>query len=251
MSDIPPNTTGNSELPPTEQPATPVAGQDTPAPENAPAGRGRVWTPSRRLTAILAAAMLAIGVAVGAAIGPAPDGLLRRLRRAPAAAALADRLGVPQDGGPGRIPARGQRRNGDSVKAPAAQTRRCGCGLRRSCNARLHRRRPGSSTKSKGSSERASTKPLPAVTKVWLVQLNGASFEEALASPSAAPYIDSQAIPSGTFLNSWSALEAQTFASDAALIATTEPQVAQTHHPAPVPGRRRRAPRARAGRPAR
>jgi hypothetical protein len=35
-------------------------------------------------------------------------------------------------------------------------------------------------------------------------------------------------VPSGSLLSSWSALSAITFANDAALIATTEPQIAQT-----------------------
>jgi len=55
------------------------------------------------------------------------------------------------------------------------------------------------------------------VTSVWLIQLSGGSFAEALAQPAAAPYIDSQLIPAGTLLSSWSALTGSAFASSAAL----------------------------------
>jgi hypothetical protein len=52
---------------------------------------------------------------------------------------------------------------------------------------------------------------------VWLIQLSGVSFTEALAQPAAAPYIDSQLIPASTLLSEWSALQGSALASDAAL----------------------------------
>jgi hypothetical protein len=52
---------------------------------------------------------------------------------------------------------------------------------------------------------------------VWLIQLSGNSFAEALAQPTAAPYIDTQLIPAGTLLSGWSALTGSAFASSAAL----------------------------------
>ena len=68
-----------------------------------------------------------------------------------------------------------------------------------------------------------------------MVQLNGTGFEEAFAAPTSASYIDTQAIPSGSYLNSWSSLSATTFANNAALISTTEPQVVQTITQPPCP----------------
>jgi hypothetical protein len=55
------------------------------------------------------------------------------------------------------------------------------------------------------------------VTSVWLIELSGGSFAEALAQPAAAPYIDKQLIPAGALLSGWSALTGSAFASDAAL----------------------------------
>jgi len=79
------------------------------------------------------------------------------------------------------------------------------------------------------------TKALPPVTHVWLIELSGTTFAAALAQPSASPYIDSQAVPAGALLNSWSALDASTFAGDAALIASTPPQVLETIVQPPCP----------------
>jgi hypothetical protein len=52
---------------------------------------------------------------------------------------------------------------------------------------------------------------------VWLIELSGVSFAEALASPAAAPYITGQLVPKGTLLSGWSALAGSAFANDAAL----------------------------------
>jgi hypothetical protein len=76
---------------------------------------------------------------------------------------------------------------------------------------------------------------LPAITKVWLVQLDGSSFQAALASPAAAPYIDGQAIPAGSLLAGWSAIQASAFAADVAEIATTEPHFVETILQPPCP----------------
>jgi hypothetical protein len=56
---------------------------------------------------------------------------------------------------------------------------------------------------------------------VWLIQLSGTTFASALAQLGAAPYIDAQAIPGGTLLNGWSALQGSAFANDAALAEPT------------------------------
>ncbi len=70
---------------------------------------------------------------------------------------------------------------------------------------------------------------------MWLIELAGTTFEEALAQPSAAPYIDAQAVPAGALLSSWSGLDASAFASDAALLASTPPQLIDTIVQPPCP----------------
>jgi hypothetical protein len=59
---------------------------------------------------------------------------------------------------------------------------------------------------------------------VWLITLAGATFTQALAQPTAAPYIDSQLVKAGTLLSGWSALAGSGFASEAGLLAGTPPQ---------------------------
>jgi hypothetical protein len=59
---------------------------------------------------------------------------------------------------------------------------------------------------------------VPPITSVWLIQLSGVSFGEALANPAATPYISGQLLAKGTYLPSWSALSATGFANDAALV---------------------------------
>jgi hypothetical protein len=56
---------------------------------------------------------------------------------------------------------------------------------------------------------------------VWLIELAGGTFAEALAQPPAAPEIDRKIIPTGTLLSGWSALDASAFAGEAALLART------------------------------
>jgi hypothetical protein len=65
---------------------------------------------------------------------------------------------------------------------------------------------------------------LEPVTSVWLIELSGESFSQALAAPTAAPYIDSQLVPAGTLESSWTALDASAFASDAALAGLHAPE---------------------------
>jgi hypothetical protein len=76
---------------------------------------------------------------------------------------------------------------------------------------------------------------LPAITKVWLIELSGTTFAEALTQPTVAPYIDAQAVPAGALLNSWSALDGSAFASDTALLASTPPQLLDTIVEPPCP----------------
>jgi len=198
------------------------------------------WVPSPRLTAALAGVMLAAGVAIGAAIGPAPEASLAGAARLPLllpsliARASAGSTGTSTAGtqpppisetATPRVRRHRKRKRGSSASSTTAATE------------------PSSSTetsgssgsKAKGNGNGAKTVPLPAITKVWVLELAGSTFAEALAAPTTAPYINSTAIPLGTLLSGWSALQASAFASDAALIATTEPQLAETILQPPCP----------------
>ncbi len=236
MSDIPPNTPGTTELP---------SGEDN-APANPPApadgGQGssqRAWAPSPRVTAVLAAAMLAVGVAVGAAIGPAPTasfaGASAEIPLLLHSIIASSRPAAPEAGAAAETPAsaepevagrhRRKRRHAAGETASASE----------SANATSSEEGSGSSTSNSTGSTKTKTSALPAITKVWVVELNGGGFEEALAAPTSASYIDSQAIPSGSFLHTWSGLSATAFATDAALISTTEPQSVQSIRQPPCP----------------
>jgi hypothetical protein len=155
--------------------------------------------------------MLALGVAVGAAIGPSPGTssassgsivgsvvvpYLNELERAQLAGAAA----------PAQAP---------STPAPARRHRR-----------RRHRKGAGATattvttttTTSTSTSTSGAKSTLPAITDVWLIELAGGTFAEALAQQSAAPQIDGTIIPSGVLLSSWSALDGSAFAGEAALL---------------------------------
>lgn len=236
MFDIPPNTPGAPELPSHEEndpgtPPPPAAGQQAAPP--------RVWTPSTRVSAVIAAAMLAIGVGVGAAIGPAPTAsfagasseiplLLHSIiasshPAAPKASAAAQPAATAEP----EATTRHRRRHKHAAAEASSASESAGTTTSEEGS--------GSSTSNSTGSSTTKTSPLPAITKVWVIELDGAGFEEALAAPSSASYIDSQAIPSGSFLHAWSALSATAFATDAALISTTEPQSVQSIRQPPCP----------------
>jgi hypothetical protein len=73
------------------------------------------------------------------------------------------------------------------------------------------------------------------VTSVWLITLAGSTFAQALAQPTAAPYIDSQLVKAGALLSGWSALAGGAFASEAGLLAGTPPQNLDTIVQPPCP----------------
>jgi hypothetical protein len=204
---------------------------------NTPNNEKSPWrAPSARVTAALAAATLGIGVAVGAAIGPAPSpsqassalpALLTTLAREAAVRAAQEASAAAQ---------------------PTATTAEA------STSARKHRRRKHKAAVTEEASTAASapetettaptsTKPngktkastLPPVTHVWLIELAGTSFEQALAQPAAAPYIDTEAVAAGTLLSGWSGLDGSAFANDAALLAGSTPQLLDTIVQPPCP----------------
>jgi|HubBroStandDraft_2_1064218.scaffolds.fasta_scaffold00643_13 hypothetical protein len=191
--------------------------------------------PSARVTAALAAAMLGIGVAVGAAIGPAPPPsqadpslplLLESLAksaavRAAQAAASAQPPAVTAEATPtGRRHRRKQKSASTEEATSAVST-------------------PSTSetTTPKPTTPKSTTKAskLPAVTHVWLIELAGTSFAQAVAQPAAAPYIDTQAIAAGTLLSGWSGLDGGAFANAATLLASEPPQLLDTIVQPPCP----------------
>jgi hypothetical protein len=197
--------------------------------------------PSARVTAALAATMLAIGVAVGAAIGPAPapsqaDPSLPLLiaslargeaaRAAQARAAAAQPLATSTEATPKR---KRRKRKHRQSEAPASTTS-SGSGSEAETTTPTTTT-PTSTTPT--SSPKAST--LAPVTHVWLIELAGTSFATAAAQPTAAPYIDTQAIPAGTLLSGWSGLDGSAFANETALLASTPPQLLDTIVQPPCP----------------
>jgi hypothetical protein len=200
-------------------------------------------SPSARVTAALAAAMLAIGVAVGAAIGPAPSPslanpslplLLQTLARgaaaraAQSAAAAAQPPAIAAEATPNRKRRRHRKKHvsveeaSSAATTPAAET---GSETTTPTTA-------PTSTKPKSTPKASALAP---VTHVWLIELSGTSFEKASAQPAAAPYIDTQAIPAGTLLSGWSALDGGGFANEAALLASGGPQLLDTIVQPPCP----------------
>jgi hypothetical protein len=189
--------------------------------------------------------MLALGVLVGAAIGPAPDASFAGSRLpmflpslaalaaagasqgassppAPAPLATAATPPVTPSSGPGgaQVSASGgsvsPRSTSASPSAPSSSA-------------------PSPSTTPSGGGAGTGRTTLPAVTNVWLIELSGATFAQALAQPAAAPYIDRQAVPGGALLSGWSALDGGAFASETALLASTPPQLLDTIVQPPCP----------------
>lgn len=198
-----------------------------------PSQKSRLRAPSARATAALAAAMLAVGVAVGAAIGPAPSASFAVEQLRPLIPLLAARAHPQSPAATASAP--------EPAAEPTSRPRR----------RRKHRASEAASaaaTASTPATEEASTpaasapaaaKPkaaaLPPVTKVWLIVLSGSTFAEAASQTAAAPYIDGQATASGTLLGGWSSAAASAFAGDAALLASTPPQVLDTVVQPPCP----------------
>jgi hypothetical protein len=195
------------------------------------------------MTAALAAVMLVVGVAVGAAIGPAPEGslagmpwLLPTLRAleagagqshppaapspapqppasAPAANAAPAVVAVSTANGPSSSPASSSSPGSYAASSPAPSTSRSPAG-------------------SSGTGKQAT---LPAITSVWLIELSGASFSQALSQASAAQYVDAQLIPEGTLLSGWSAVAGSALAGEVSLLTGTPPQTLETIVQPPCP----------------
>jgi hypothetical protein len=182
--------------------------------------------PSARVTAALAAAMLGVGVAVGAAIGPAPTPsqaspslplLIASLARGAAErAAQAKTASVQPPAITAEATPRRKRRKHKAASAEEASS---------AASTTETETTTPASTKPKSTKK---TTPPPPITHVWLIELAGASFAAAAAQPAAAPYIDTQAVPAGTLLSGWSALDGGAFANETALLASEPPQLLDT-----------------------
>jgi hypothetical protein len=187
--------------------------------------------PSPRMTAALAAVMLAVGVAVGAAIGPTPTSSLAVGTRLPLLPSLLAAAGVGHT---------------SSVQPPATlaaptsrvrrrRARRASSAAQPSANANASEEASTPSSTTPASKGKATPIKLPPVTNVWLIELSGSTFASALEAPTGAPYINDQAAPTGTVLSGWSAIDASAFANDAALMATSGPQIVDTIIQPPCP----------------
>jgi hypothetical protein len=198
-------------------------------PTDPPAPKRVLRAPSARLTAALAAAMLAVGVAIGAAIGPAPSASLGQGLPLPV---LLPRLLAAA--GVGKQQASTPTTTSPPIATPA--TRKHKRRAHRAATSTEPETTPttetstpsSSSTTPKSTSKKKKKVALPPIANVWLIELSGSTFEGALAAPTAAPYTDSQAVPTGTLLSGYSALDASALASDAALLASTPPQTLDT-----------------------
>ncbi len=210
---------------------TSAAAASSPPVATAPT-QGPPRLPSLRVTAALTAGMLALGVAVGAAIGPTPETSLAG-ERIP--------LLLPSIGALTAVGAGGHTSATTTIQPPPVTPQvtpsviPASSGASKSDGATTQStnpKTPSSTVVSPTSTPNTSKKPtttgkggtqtmLPPVTSVWLITLSGGTFTEAIAQPSAAPYITGQLIPTSTLLGGWSALAGSAFASEAALSAAT------------------------------
>jgi hypothetical protein len=200
--------------------------------------------PSLRVTAALAAGMLAIGVAVGAAIGPTPEASLAGERiplLLPSIAALAvagaghaspQQTVEPPPITPQATPAAAPASTGAGSAGAATRTAKSKTPASAGASPAPSTSKSPTTTTGAGGAKQTT---LPPVTHVWLITLSGATFAQALAGPSAAPYIDSQAVPAGALLSSWSSLDASAFASEAGQLGGEPPQTLDSILQPPCP----------------
>jgi hypothetical protein len=197
---------------------------DTPHPsaEGSPPQQARAQSrqgvqrlPSPRAAVLLAAAMLGIGVAVGAAIGPTPDSSIADGTKIPtliASLAARQQSSAAPAANPAAVPPPAV--TPEATPAAAATTP---AGTAGRTAEKASSSPAASETEPAPASKKTATATLPPITNVWFIQLSGVSFAEAIAKPTAAPYMTGQLIPKGTLLGNWSALEGSAFASEAAL----------------------------------
>jgi hypothetical protein len=196
--------------------------------------------PSRRVSVILATAMLAVGIALGALIGPGPATSLASSSRAAAIgrvlALLALGSGTSSGGdlllssGAAHPPASTTQPTPPTISEATPGSSEASGGAGSASSSTPHSSTsspvvsPTSSTKPAASGEEESektpkTKPLPPIADVWLIELPyGASLENALKQSTAAPYLDGQLKGAGTALSGYSSLAASQLAGAATLL---------------------------------
>lgn len=200
--------------------------QAPPAADGTPPAHVRLLRmPSARAGVILAAVMLGIGVAAGAAISPAPpdsSALGSLASRLPLLLGLGhsqSQAPAPQASAPAETAAPPAHvKAAKSAAAPAATPA--------SSEGSSEASSGSSGESSEGSSSGKPKKKLPAIGTVWLIQLDGPGFSQALEKASAAPYLTGTAIPQGALLKEWSAVAAGAFANEAAIAETPAPGAA-------------------------
>jgi hypothetical protein len=216
-------------------------GAAAPDPATAQATPAILRSLSPRVTAALAGLMLAIGLAVGAAIAPAPSTSLAGGSRIPlllpsllAAAGVGQQARTPSAQPTATPPATPSAVAGSKATTPAS-TSPVPASPTTAPASTPAEPTPSSPSTPTGPQAGGKTTTLAPATHVWLIELAGSTFANALAQPSVAPYIDGQAIPAGTLLSAWSALAASAFASETALLASTPPQLIETLTEPPCP----------------
>jgi hypothetical protein len=203
--------------------------------------------PSRRMSAALAALMLAAGIALGALIGPGPAASLASTSRAAAVGRVLALLALGGSTGSGSAPllSSGAIHSQSPQPTPAATSEATEAGTgsggagngsasASSGSGRSASSSPTSTPSSRSVSPTSSTTPaagkgegekekapavLPAIANVWLVVLPyGGSIENALKQSTAAPYLDGQLASRGTVLSNYSSLAANQLAGAATLL---------------------------------
>ncbi len=198
--------------------------------------------PSRRVGAILATAMLAVGIALGALIGPGPADSLASSSRAAAIGrvlallalgsgtssggdlALSSGAANPPVSAPQPTPPSSSEANTGSGAGSSGPASTSSTPSHASTSPSSNKVSPTSSTKPATSeeeeSEKASkAKPLPPIADAWVIQLPyGSSLENALKQSTAAPYLDGQLKSAGTTLSGYSSLAAAQLAGAATLL---------------------------------
>jgi hypothetical protein len=196
--------------------------------------------PSRKASAILASAMLAVGIALGALIGPGPANSLASSSRAATLGRVLALLALGSGTGSGgnlalssgaATPPASTPQPTPSTTSEATSGSNKASGGAESASPTPSHSSPASRTTSPTSSttpaggggeeseKTSKTKPLPPIADAWVIELPyGASLENALKQSTAAPYLDGQLKGTGTVLSSYSSLAAAQLAGASTLL---------------------------------
>ncbi len=214
------------------EPASESASDPSPA-ASPPTGVPRL--PSMRVAAVLAAGMLGLGVAVGAAIGPAPNVSFAGSSLVPSLAAIATGSAAQQGTTSATAPPPASTQATPTPPATPSPASSASSSVAASTPTPSSTTTPSRSTTPTKNSEGSKQTTLPPVTSVWLIELSGSTFTQALAQPTSAPYIDSELVPASTLLSGWSAIDGSALASEAPLLSGKPPQLLDTIVQPPCP----------------